>query len=206
METVCGFMVVRRPACNFEPESGGSYSKVPPQVDGIYYGGIDRMPWFDVDEAINNGSLPGSLREIHDTGVGKDFTGMVLLRDPEDVRKLLEFSNRLEDRNEMVAVYSEILASLRGTVRVEPSTVEWLGYDVAPLGEFSLLYEGLFVAPSVFEEFRGELNSFGLFESTFVAERYIAKYRLLAEQEVVEPFGDEPYEVEPIRVGRARMT
>src|SRR6266542_3933444 len=54
----CGFMAVRLPSENFDAEGRGAFSSKPPSLGDIYYGGLDRMPWFDVEEALDRGVFP----------------------------------------------------------------------------------------------------------------------------------------------------
>jgi hypothetical protein len=56
-----GFLVVRLPFLNKDALGRGAYSKIAPSLGSIYYGGIDRMDWFDVEEDFYNNTLPDSI-------------------------------------------------------------------------------------------------------------------------------------------------
>lgn len=77
-----GFLVVRLPSDN--RDSNGLYSlpTQPPQMDHIFYGGIDRMPWSDIDEAFYNGSLPPTFKQLRQAikDDNSDFSGMNLCK------------------------------------------------------------------------------------------------------------------------------
>ena len=170
---------------------------------GIYYGGFDRMQWFDVDyQADARRALPEDLRLVWERAESYNYTGFSLVFSLSEARQLLAFSNRVSARNEIVALYSDTLASLVGTVSLPPAQFEWLGWDVAPLADISLLREGLFMWPELFGRFRTALNSAGLLASREITDSYAATYRALMEEGLVEEFVEQPYSVEAIRLGR----
>jgi hypothetical protein len=57
------------------------FQKIPPCVNGTYYAGADRMPWFDVGEDFYSGLLPDKIRlilqSIRDNNY--DFSGLPLV-------------------------------------------------------------------------------------------------------------------------------
>ena len=83
----------------------------------------------------------------------------------ELARKLLDYSNRLQDQCELIAVSSPALASQKETIRVDQGQVARCGWDPFQIGGDSLLYEGLFAAPEKFAAWHSKLNRLGLLKS-----------------------------------------
>lgn len=203
MDTVAGYTVVRRPEWNFDVAARGGFNRHAPNIDGIYYGGADRMPWFDADEAYWEGILPMELRRMRETAKSHDFTGLGLVSSIEQARSLLSFCNRNERHNEIISVFSEVLASLSGALMPAPHRLTWLGWDAVLLGSYSLLEEGVFWHPELFGEYRDVVNRHGLLPSVEEAERYVSRYRALNDEGVLEePLVEQPYPVDLIRIGR----
>jgi hypothetical protein len=206
METVCGYAVVRLPSHNYDEAGRGGFNLSPPRLGHVYYEGVMRMAWFDVDEAYYAGTLPAELRILREAAKEPfNFTGLDLVADIQHARELLAFSNRDHKQNEIMAVFSEVLTSIYGTFTLAANELEWLGWDAALLGSYSLLEDGLFWKPQLFEEHRQALNLRGLFPSAEVARGYVAAYRPLADKGVLdEPLVEEPYPVDAVRVGHLR--
>lgn len=57
-------MVVRQPFFNRDPAGRGAYSPIVPMFQGIPYGGIDRMAWFDIEEDFYNKTLPPDASQM----------------------------------------------------------------------------------------------------------------------------------------------
>lgn len=199
---VCGFSVVRLPSRAFDDAQRGAFAGSVPDLDGVYYGGFDRMPWFDIDELILTDLLPTELRHLRTNTRAPNFSGIDLARKLPDAERLLSASNHISERNEIVAVYSDSLAQLLGTTDVDSTQFEWLGFDVAALGHSSLLLEGIFANPLLFDELRASINSNGLLSNENDVDRYLRAYRSLAAESEVEPLFEEPYPVEAIRIAR----
>lgn len=197
-------MVVRLPKANSDSLGRGAFSSVVPKIDGIFYGGFDRMPWFDVDEAYGEGSLPPDLHAIREVAESGDFTGLGLVFKIEEACQLLAYSNREERRNEIIVVFSEELASIKGTISHPSDDIEWLGWDVAVPGSSSLLLDGVFWRPQFFEEHRCILNEHGLLPSAEAVDSYVSVYRPLGEEGLVEPIMEHVYRLDAIRIGRVR--
>lgn len=200
---VNGLLVLRRPEFNRDPDARGAFTAVAPCLDGRCYGGVDRMPWFDVDEALYAGTLPPeprarwtALRER-----GADLTGLVLAG-LDDALALLEHSNRAGRVNEVAAVRGSRLGEVKGTLEI-PVEVEWLGWDVVSLGEWSLL-SVVFVVPAAFPGWPARINPAGLLESPEEGEALVAAYREAARRGEVEELGEAVLGIDFIRVGRVR--
>ena len=197
-----GFIVVRLPPMNKDLEGRGAYPAIAPCMGNLYYGGVDRMPWFEIDELFYKGILPDNINQarkiIH--GMNRDLSGIDLCGDFELAVRLLHYSNSVYNYNELIAIRSEKLADFKSTVTLDASLVKWLGYDIVVIGEQSLLCDGLFTAPLAFQGWEKELNEYGLFRSSDVNESYVEAYNNAVKQEDVEPLGDE-YEVATIEIG-----
>src|SRR5687768_16241404 len=111
---VSGFLVVRSPRFNRQPLSKNIYRSVPPCVGEICYGGVDRMPWFEVDELHYEGELPLEIEAKRDQLEQERF-GYLSLSLSQDLRlaiDILNFSNSVNSENELIAVRSAKLAEI----------------------------------------------------------------------------------------------
>ena len=64
-ESINGYMVVRLPHHNKDYLGGrGIYSAHVPKMDSICYGGVERMPWFDIHEDLYSGGLPENIKHL----------------------------------------------------------------------------------------------------------------------------------------------
>lgn len=200
---VCGYMVVRLPERNFDAEGRGAYASRVPRVDGTCYGGVGRMPWFDVDEACDAEPPDPHLCGLRDTlqEANPDLTGLDLTRRLGLARELLEFSNRGGQANELIAVWSKKLEQIKGA---EESSVpvEWRGLDVVSLGHWSLLEDGYFAVPEAFPDCASLLNAEGLLRDEPCAVEYEQRYRSAESAGAVEELIEEPYGVDRLWVGR----
>lgn len=207
---VAGFMVVRVPELNKDAEGRGVFSKLAPCIGGICYGGIDRMPWFEIDELFYNGTLPETLARERKLlrKSNNDFSGIDLCRDLELALELLLYSNSLYNANELIAVVSDKLIELKGGINFDRSRATWLGYDVVALGQQSLLNDGLFAVPAAFPGWEKQINEFGLFSSQDEARAFVNAYEEASSkgkvEEINEDFVSFGYEIDVIEVGRIR--
>jgi hypothetical protein len=204
MDVVSGFMVVRRPHCNFDAAGRGAFTRIVPMFDDTIYGGFDRMPWFDIDEALYTRKLPPVLEKIRVESRSSDFTGIDLVSSLDQAQELLLFANRESNQNEIITLASESLASIKGTISLAPNEHEWVGWDVAPLGHSSLLVEGLFARPDLFGGVRELVNRAGLLLSEEAVASYVQSYRAFSDRGLVEAVIEDPYSVDGIRIGRPR--
>ncbi len=173
-----GYMVVRRPEMNCDQQGRGAYRRTAPRLGEISYFGIDRMAWFDIDEAYYDGDLPESLRHQYRllAEQNDDATGIRLLTDLLSAQRLLEHSNQPIVANEMIAVRSERLTQVKKSVAVADEHITWLGLDVVGLGHFSLIEGGLFADPGSFPDWRGAITPFGLLRSELNLEWLVQCY------------------------------
>lgn len=187
--SVCGFMVVRRPAENRDALGLGAFPAVVPTLGGVPYGGVDRMPWFDLDERFYAGTaselLQAAKGEIKRTN--RDVSGVDVLSDLNLVRRVMDELGADAARNEIIAVYSAELCSLKQTIE-SPNHLLPLGYDVVIHGAGSALRSGAFEAVG-FREWDGRVNINGLLESVDDCQSYAAAYRMWADEVAREPVG-----------------
>jgi hypothetical protein len=213
-DSVVGFMVVRKPSLNRDLAGRGAYSTLAPCLDNICYGGIDRMPWFEIGEQLYAGTLPERIQHERQRIQldNRDLSGVEVCRDLPTAAALLRYSNDIYNANELIAVRSDALARLKGVRQVNPVQIEWLGYDVVALGQGSLLSAGLFGVPAAFPGWRDRLNSFGVLRSEDLVEPYKAAYDAAATRGEVEDITDIQgelagigYAVAGIEIGRVRV-
>ena len=203
---VNGFLVVRLPHLNRDQAGRGVYPAQPPVLGTIHYGGIDRMPWFDIDEDLYAGVLPANIRQARqliEEGNNDDFTGIKLCKDLDTALALLKHSNRLEAANELIVIRSEKLTEIKGAIDFDMSKVSWIGYDVLILGDFSLLREGLFTLPSSFPGWEELLNQSGLFSSRALFDEYVRAYKVASLKGAIEQLPDTTvYGIDMVEIGK----
>jgi hypothetical protein len=139
--SVCGFMVVRRPAENRDVLGRGAFPATVPCLSGIPYGGIDRMPWFDLDEQYYSGTASELLKatKAQLKYENRDFSGVDILKDLDLVRRVTDELGPDAGRNEIIAIYSSQLRALKGVIEVPSPLLRLLGYDVVIPGGGSAL-------------------------------------------------------------------
>ena len=184
---ILGFLVLRKPEQNFDELGRGAFSPHVPRIDSIYYGGVDRMEWFDIDEDFFNKSLPKKITEIRENvqkynGLGSDIRVCTSI---EETKMLLDYSNKSENRNEMVAIfYKNVDRNMQFVVEINAS---YMGCDLYCEGYGSMIKEGIFSEPDSFETFIPQLNKNGLFESRGdLIERYIDEYHSVSQRKNIE--------------------
>jgi hypothetical protein len=187
----CGYQVLRKPHWNYDQLARGAFDAQPRQVGGLYYGGLDRMGWFDLDEHLHTGDLPSkyvSFREsLNDEN--RDFTGLYVCKSYKATAEVLSYIKSVDgDRNEIVSIYSELLEQIKGESAIhEHPDVQLLGYDFVVVGGWSLLYDGLFLEPNHFAHGIPMLNLQGLFSERLDLDDYFRFYNDAALLGLVEP-------------------
>lgn len=161
------------------------------------------MPWFDIDEDLYAGGLPANIEQARKLieEDNADFYGIELCKDLSTALALLDYSNRSGIANELIALRSEVLADIKGTIDLDPSLVSWDGYDIVLVGGWSLLRDGLFTSPSSFTGWETALTASGLFSSPSIADDYIRAYEAAVLKGTVEGLSDS-YEVDIVQVGK----
>jgi len=200
---ICGYLVVRLPHLSMDPAGRGAFTPTAPQLSGVFYGGIDRMQWFDVDEDFYSRTLPEELVRLRERirGENMDASGIYLCRDLTTTKIMLEYSNRAGTANEIIALRSPKLAKIKG--EIEAANIDWRGFDIATIGEASLLLEGIFSNPERFARFRSELNGHGLFRSEGHVPEYIQSYMTAVNEGAAELVWSDPALIDTIAIGAA---
>jgi hypothetical protein len=149
--SVCGFFVLRKPEMNFDELERAGFLPPGPHINDKYYGGVDRMPWFDIDEEDSANPLPEDLeklwKEVEEHN--QPYLDFCLVTDINKAKILLEYSNRSTSRNELVAIYLKKLSDLKGAFNSNADMV-WLGVDIDCSGSGPQISQGIFKAPPFF--------------------------------------------------------
>jgi hypothetical protein len=201
---ICGFLVARLPKCNYDEQGRGAFPAIAPHLDDVYYGGMFRMPWFEIEEDYYAKTLNSRVAEMWQLlkTTNQDFSGFEMCRDIETAKCLLEYSNQKVPRNELIAVRSKALSNIKGEFNFDDARIDWFGFDIVSLGHWSLLRDGLFMAPSYFAKWTSYLNKNGVFEDSSVAQEYANDYNLAAEKRGVEELPPSVYGIDAIEIGR----
>ena len=166
----------------------------------IFYHGIDRNPWCDFDMAYFEEKLPKSLVDIwhkkNDLILAQHWPET--LADYADVSAVQDHFKDSGATNEVIGLYSSTLEQTQGSFSCD-QPVAWLGYDLVPYGEFSLILAGIFRAPEHFAAFYASLNEYGLFDNKDAANGYADLYRNLAEKGICDEY---VMPLEYLRVGK----
>jgi hypothetical protein len=202
-EIVNGFIVVRCPENNHDFEKSEYLRHESLHINGTYYGGVDRMRWFEIEENYYNGLLQIEIEALWSKlrTENTDFTGIVVSKSLDEAKKLLNYSNLDAPLNEMIVVHSDCLNN-KGEFFCDEVPVVWLGYDPFSIGYWSLLSEGLFVVQEPFKKYIEDLNDFGLFSRPEDALEYSESYLKESSKHTVEELPDGGANVVLIRVGR----
>ena len=166
-------MVIRKPRDAYVGRLSGRRS-----VGTRHYGGVGRPQWFGLNKYNRSRTRPQAIadlvEEIYDSN-GADWN-LLVSRDLEKTKKLLAFANAEGPFNEICAVYSDQLAAAKGTFD-SPVAVSWLGVDPFVGGYGSLLEQGFFTHPLLFESFDADVNAFGLLDADrYRVEEYVNQY------------------------------
>jgi hypothetical protein len=202
MEKIAGYIVVRKPYFNNEDLLVGK--KLTSNVDGVYYCGIDRLNWVDVDNMYLNNMLKLDQKNVYEKlrSSDNDFLGVRILRSISDAHFFGSLDKEQADKNEIIIVSGNSLNTSKGSMLVDSASVNWLGYDLVLLGGWSLIRHAVFENQQYHLLKVKGINDFGLFDNTNV-EEFIDAYNKLANLNVVDPLFDEyPLGVECIRIGR----
>ena len=160
---ISGFIILRKPDRNFDKKGRGGFLSHAPKIHKVYYGGVDRMPWFELDEGFFFKKLPDQLtqlrREIRTSN--PDNSDFKLLFDLSKVVSVLNYSNQHDDINEIIVLQSDVLRKTKGSFYCD-AEIKWLGTDIYCHGYGSLLREGIFTKPNAFIDFSNMINKFGL--------------------------------------------
>lgn len=206
MDKICGCIVLRKPSENCDAESKPPFFFRPraPQINGVYYSGIDRAAWFELDEACLSKTASDDLIEFRKQlrAENKPNLDILVTKQIDKAMDVLRFSNKKQNRYELAVVYSSRLDKQKGHIQTNEK-IEWLGIEPYCYGYGSPLKEGIFKLPNLFQGYTEKLNSNGLFESIdeFLAD-YLASYDLLSRDDSLENFPHVDSLNDRLRIGR----
>ncbi len=205
---ICGFMLVRKPANSYDPMGKGIWPRQALRIGNIYYGGVSRMPWCDINFDLYGGKLPGELRNLYSANVSDlQGSGFVFCRVLEIAGRFLEYCNRDQQKCELIAVFSPRLASMKGTIQIAKAPLEHQGWEPYQIGGGSLLVDGVFAEPYQFPTWQQKLNDNGLLTSAEECLQYISEYQHLVRAGLLEEiFPVELCPIEPVEILSVRMT
>ncbi len=155
------------------------------------YKGLDREPWECVGDLFYKNALPGDLGKLFKETMRSPDTHFwgPLASSLDPCLRFQKFIRR--PILEILAVHSPYLESVGHSIVVEQSA-NFLGFDVRPVGDSSLLYElenKITRMPTVLSEL---LNEAGLLQKESDVSLVADLYKKLADLDVVEPI--EPWE------------
>jgi hypothetical protein len=183
----CGFILVRKPLENFDPIGKGIWPRQAPHINGIYYGGVWRMPWYDIDRDLRARSLPPELRDLYLATVSDpQGTSFALCKSLESAKRFLEHANHDEEKCELIAIYSPRLASMKGTISISGNSAMSHGWEPFQIGGGSLVVDGIFAVPARFAAWQEKLNESGLLATPADGLLYIEEYQRLAQAGLLE--------------------
>lgn len=173
----------------------------------LKYRGIDRMPWEEVDAAFYTKLLPKGVDEIwanmqkERRGVG----GGIVCRTKKEAEALLSFSNGKQCINELCVFYSDMLAEIRGYIEID-ETIEWLGYDVVSIDNWSLIASGMLCSPEFLQRWESNLNENILLDSADNVRDIIHDYKEFAKSDqFVEDLIEVPFGIDAFRIGIVKL-
>lgn len=202
--SICGFIVLRKPIHNYDAQGRGAFLSSSPCIGDICYGGVDRMPWFDLYEDFYLGTLPADFFDLKCKieNTNSDFSEIMTLANIEEAERILKYSNRVEDRNEIGIVSSKGLSKAKGVINVD-CNILWMGVDIYCPGYGSQIREGLFRKPDLFPSFAKKLNHYGLFdENARLLNSYIQAYMEISKLHNLENIDNLSGTIDVISVGR----
>jgi hypothetical protein len=163
------------------------------------------MPWFELDEAHYDGSLPPDLSAIRERlrRGNADWWGIDTCPNLFEARRVLEFSNRKKVRNELIVVRSDTLQTVKGEVSIDDGLVDWLGFDVVVPGHGSILVYA-FHHPELFHGWESRINEDGLLTNPYEIQAFAAAHSAASERGDVEVLPPDAPPAEPIELGRVR--
>jgi len=171
-----GLIVLQKPGFNFDELGRGVWLPKVFTIGKLLYSGVSRMEWFDLDEYYFREELSADLRHLHHKVHDYSTALPDILRDVDEVRRVLEFCNaKNPGQNEVAAVRGKDLDEALGTFEAEVQSAQFLGWDVMGIGEGSLIYEYVFMEDYLQQGWGPRLNPAGLLpdeESCYELARY----------------------------------
>ncbi|WP_444923580.1 hypothetical protein ACJJH9_18045 [Microbulbifer sp. DLAB2-AF] len=183
-----GYLVLRKPEFNFDELGRGAFLPYAPKVGCLYYGGVDRMQWFDIDEDYYSKKLPPNLLELRNEifSSGRAIGGIRLCSSLEEAEKLLAYSNKEIVRNELVKIYCGSFSSIKNELGQNKGN-SIVGCDMYCDGYGSLIRAGIYTNPEIFNVYSSKLNKNGIFDfDENLMNEYVSSYRHAAQNNLVE--------------------
>ena len=137
--------------------------------------------------------MPEKIRQLAEPlGRSDDFTGIDICQNEDTAFKLLEYSNRLEARNELIVIRSQRLQEIKRLKAITTSQhIEWMGFDCIAIGDWSLIEAGIFRSPDYYRSWRSKINKYGLFDDAAYIPTYAAAYEEAVAKGISEPLAKE---------------
>ncbi len=160
----------------------------------LRYRGLDRKPWELVDLDFYADKLSPELKKaylVFDTSEHGLFQPQIATK--KIAAQFINHSRQAGRAVELIAVRSGYLDEVRGTTLVNASELEFLGIDVVPVGEWSLIGDLIYSDPirtQFLTDFADVLNENILLREKEPVARLEAYYRHLAAQNLCEPIDD----------------
>ncbi|MBD8658427.1 hypothetical protein IFT68_22690 [Oxalobacteraceae sp. CFBP 13730] len=173
------YIVVRDPACLGSLH--GDISKVIVRANkNVSYRGIDRDPWWNLDELFYAGLLDADLTALRQAIERQRFRGFSF-----GVCDSLDIALRIQALSPRGPLIDEIICITSALDTVHEADV-FFGYDCYVDGFGSLLRLGAFSGTTAFADYENQLNEYGLFSSLVRLHNYVEVYCARCEQADVE--------------------
>lgn len=173
------YIVVLDPACLGSLH--GDTSKVIVRANkSVFYRGIDRDPWWNLDELFYAGLLDAELTALRQAIESSGLEGF-----SPGVCDSLDVALRLQALSATRPLKDEIIRIASALDAVDEAA-DFFGYDCYMDGFGSPLRLGIFSATTAFSDYEDQLNECGLFPSLDVLHDYVEAYCKRCEQANVE--------------------
>ncbi|KAA5536819.1 hypothetical protein F0919_03880 [Taibaiella lutea] len=174
-----------------------------PYNNTIYYHGIDRLMWGDIDNylfkggTLDNNAL-NEYKSIVDSGNDGSFLNLANTLNSAEV--LLNHNNAVALNNEIIAIESSFLNVIKPKIQETPP-IYWMGYDLVLLGGWSLIRHGIFENNMLSLLNNTKLNRYGLFDNPDSISGFLDEYNLLSDNNKVDKIIDSLI-LDTIKVGK----
>lgn len=205
MNIISGFMVVRTPSENYDAEGRGIFSPKVSVVDNLCYGGVDRMPWFEIDEDYYSNNLSKKFIRIRNEMKQLRYheSDFRLIADKKIALDMLNYSNKKKEINELIVIKSEINEKYSKFFSIDDE-INWLGIDVYCHSYCAVLRQGYFDHPELFSQFSKDINQNGLLNiDDNLIDSYI-KFYINHEQDNLEIISGSLDRLDKVMIGKIK--
>jgi hypothetical protein len=183
--TSSGYVIVRK--SSFLGERWGDRPTPVRNLRGeaIYYMGIDRDPWWDLDGLFYEKKLSRQENDLR-TRIKSSrlpFFSAGVCGDMDCACQALSLSNQALEANEIIYISTNIARNLS----LDNRNTTYMGLDYYFDGYGSVLRLGLFCKPQLFLGAVDHLNDFGLFDSLEMLLDYVKTYTIICKRHGLEP-------------------